>query len=42
MEAAGFVTMKAAGRRRKTPSVIVNKIIVEIDPYSDRDRLSVA
>jgi predicted transcriptional regulator len=42
MEAAGFISMKAAGRRRKAPSVTVKKIVVEIDPYSDRDRLSVA
>jgi predicted transcriptional regulator len=36
-KAAGFITMKAVGRR-KTPSVVVEKILVEIDPYSDRDR----
>jgi len=42
MEAAGFITMKAVGRRRKVPSVAVKKIVVEIDPYSDRDRLSIA
>jgi len=41
LEAAGFITMKAAGRR-KAPSVAVKKIVVEIDPYSDRDRLRVA
>ncbi len=41
LEAAGFITMKAVGRR-KAPSVVVKKIVVEIDPYSDRDRLSVA
>ena len=40
-EAAGFITMKTVGRR-KTPSVAVKKIVVEIDPYSDRDRLRVA
>lgn len=42
MEAAGFITMKAVGRRRKAPSATVKRIVVEIDPYSDRDRLSVA
>ncbi len=42
MEAAGFITMKAVGRRRKAPSVTVKRIVVEIDPYSDHDRLSVA
>lgn len=41
LEAAGFITMKATGRR-KAPSVAVRKIVVEIDPYSDRDRLRVA
>lgn len=41
LEAAGFITMKAAGRR-KAPSVTVKRIVVEIDPYSDRDRLRVA
>jgi predicted transcriptional regulator len=41
MTAAGFVTMKALGRR-KAPRVAIKKIIVEIDPYSDRDRMSVA
>ena len=39
MEAAGFITMTAAGRR-KAPSVTVKKIVVEIDPCSDCDRLS--
>jgi len=41
MEAAGFVRMTAAGRC-KAPSVTVKKIVVEIDPCSDRDFLSVA
>ncbi len=41
LEAAGFITMKAVGRR-KAPSASVKKIVVEIDPYSDRDRLRVA
>jgi predicted transcriptional regulator len=40
-EAAGFITMKTVGRR-KTLSVAVKKIVVEIDPYSDRNRLRVA
>jgi predicted transcriptional regulator len=40
MASAGFITMKAVGRR-KAPSVAVRKIVVEIDPYSDRDRLKV-
>jgi predicted transcriptional regulator len=42
LEAAGFITMKAVGGRRKAPSAAINKIVVEIDPYSDHDRLSVA
>jgi predicted transcriptional regulator len=41
LEAAGFITMKAVGRR-KTPSAAVKKIVVEIDPYSNRDRMRVA
>jgi predicted transcriptional regulator len=41
MEAAGFVAMKPAGRR-KAPTVTVKKIVVEIDPCSDRDKLRVA
>jgi hypothetical protein len=40
-EAAGFIRMKTVGRR-KTPRVAVKRIVVEIDPYSDRDRLRVA
>jgi predicted transcriptional regulator len=42
LEAAGLIAMKAVGRRRKAPSATVKKIVVEIDPYSDRDRLRVA
>ena len=42
MEAAGFIAMKAIGGRRKAPSVTVKRIVVEIDPYSDRDRLRIA
>jgi len=41
LEAAGFITMKSLGRR-KAPSAAVKKIMVEIDPYSDRDQLRVA
>ncbi|MSO93378.1 MAG: MarR family transcriptional regulator [Rhodospirillales bacterium] len=41
LEAAGFVTMKTVGRR-KAPSAAIKKIVVEIDPYSDDDRLRVA
>jgi predicted transcriptional regulator len=41
LEAAGFITMKTSGRR-KAPTAAVKKIVVEIDPYSDRDRLRVA
>ncbi|MDP6787140.1 MAG: MarR family transcriptional regulator [Rhodospirillales bacterium] len=42
LESAGFITMKAAGGRRKAPNATIRKIVVEIDPYSDRDRLDVA
>lgn len=41
LEAAGFISMKTVGRR-KAPSVSIKRIVVEIDPYSDRDRLRVA
>ena len=41
LEAAGFIRMTIVGRR-KAPSVAVKRILVEIDPYSDRDRLRVA
>jgi len=41
MESAGFITMKVVGRR-KAPSVAVKRIVVEIDPCSDRDLLNVA
>jgi predicted transcriptional regulator len=41
LEAAGFVAMRAVGRR-KVPSVAVQKIFVEIDPYSSSDRLRIA
>ena len=41
LEAAGFIVMKTFGRR-KAPTVVVKRIVVEIDPFSDRDRLRVA
>ena len=41
LEAAGFIKVKTVGRRR-APSAAIKKIVVEIDPYSDRDRLRVA
>jgi len=41
MEAAGFVSMKAVGRR-KVPRVAIRKIVVEIDPCAEHDRLNVA
>jgi predicted transcriptional regulator len=41
LEAAGFITITTLGRR-KAPSATVKRIVVEIDPYSDRDRLRVA
>jgi predicted transcriptional regulator len=40
-EAAGFITITTLGRR-KAPSATVKRIVVEIDPYSDRDRMRVA
>ena len=41
LEAAGFIRMKNVGRRR-APSAIIKRIVVEIDPYANRDRLRVA
>jgi len=41
LEAAGFIRMKAVGRR-KAPSAAIRKIVVEIDPFSQRDRLRMA
>ena len=41
MASAGFITMKAVGRR-KAPSPAIKKIVVEIDPFSDNDGLRVA
>jgi predicted transcriptional regulator len=41
LEAAGFITMKSVGRR-KAPSAAIKKIVIEIDPFSERDRLRVA
>ena len=42
LEAAGFVKMRTAGRR-KAPVATIKKILAEIDPYScDHDLLSVA
>ena len=41
LEAAGFIRTKAVGRR-KTPSVAIKKIVIEIDPYSGHDRIRVA
>ena len=41
LEAAGFITIATLGRC-KAPSATVKRIVVEIDPYSDRDRMRVA
>jgi predicted transcriptional regulator len=41
LEAAGFIRIKVMGRR-KAPRVAVKRIVIEIDPYSDRDRMRVA
>jgi hypothetical protein len=38
LEAAGLIRTKAIGRR-KAPSAAIMKIVVEIDPYSERDRV---
>jgi predicted transcriptional regulator len=41
LAAAGLITMQEHGRR-KAPTAAVSRIVVEIDPYSDRDQLRVA
>src|SRR6266853_4186743 len=41
LEAAGFIKVKTIGRR-KAPSAAVKKIVVEIDPFSNHDRMRVA
>lgn len=40
LESAGLIAMKSVGRR-KVPSPTINRIVVEIDPFSENDRLSV-
>ena len=41
LESAGFIRMRTVGRR-KAPSAAIKKIVVEIDPFSEHDRLRVA
>ena len=41
LEAVGFIRTKAVGRR-KAPSTAIKKIVVEIDPYSEHDRVRIA
>ncbi len=41
LEAAGLVRMKSVGRR-KAPSAAIKRIVVEIDPFAENDRLRVA
>jgi predicted transcriptional regulator len=41
LEAAGFVEMRKVARRR-VPTAAISKIRVEIDPYSNSDRLELA
>jgi predicted transcriptional regulator len=41
LEGAGFIKMQTHGRRKR-PSAVIRKIVVEIDPYADHDRLRVA
>ena len=42
LEAAGFVRARAADKRRKALSAMIEKVFVEIDPYSDRDQFYVS
>ena len=37
--AAGLVRMQAAGGRRKIPAAAVGRIVIEIDPYSQVDKV---
>lgn len=41
LEAAGFIRTKVVGRR-KAPSAAIKRIVVEIDPYSERDHVRMA
>jgi predicted transcriptional regulator len=41
LEAAGFISTKAVGRR-KALTTALKKIVVEIDPYSQHDRVRMA
>jgi len=41
LEAVGFVRMEEDDRRR-VPTAIVHKLLVEIDPFSQNDRLEIA
>lgn len=41
LEAAGFVRMNEDARR-KVPTAVVHKLLVEIDPFSQNDRLEIA
>ena len=42
LEEAGFITIKSVGRRKAPVAAIKRKIVVEIDPYSQNDRLRAA
>jgi hypothetical protein len=41
LEAPGFIDMKSMGGR-KVPVAAVTKILVEIDPFSENDRMQLA
>jgi predicted transcriptional regulator len=41
LEAVGFVRMEEDARRR-VPTAIVHKLLVEIDPFSQNDRVEIA
>lgn len=41
LEAVGFVRMVEEARRR-VPTAVVHKLLVEIDPFSQNDRLEIA
>ena len=41
LEAVGFIRMEE-NQRRKVPTTIVHKLTLEIDPFSQNDRLEIA
>ena len=42
LEAVGFVRMRDGAERRKVPTAVVHTLRIEIDPFSQNDRLEIA